>query len=59
MERQKMITELLENIKLMNAWNVETGALTQTNLDKIVAETKTRYNKMSDLQLQNMCMINF
>lgn len=59
MDRQEMIEMLVDNLKRMNHYKVQSGEVTQERLDAFIAEQRERYEAMSDVQLRNMIVINF
>jgi hypothetical protein len=58
-QRQKYIDLLIENLRRMNAPRVASGKATRRELETLCVEQRARYEAMSDLQIQNMIVVNF
>ncbi len=58
MTKQEKIDFLLNNIVDMNKHKVHSGEVSSAELANFVAEQRARYNEMSDLQIDNIMLIN-
>ena len=59
MIRQEMINDLIRNIELMNAHKVEKGTITKHELIDFMVQQRKIYEGKTDMQLKNLCVINF
>jgi len=59
MERKEMIDLLIENLRVVNAPQIEAGLYLKEEFEKFIEQQEKRYEKMSDLQLKNIMAINF
>lgn len=58
MTREQKINFLLNNLVDMNQPKVHSGEVSAAELANFIAEQRERYNAMSDLQIDNMMLIN-
>ena len=58
MEREEIIDHLMENTYFMNYHMVENGERTQEEHDDLMDDQRVEYEKMSDMQLQNIMVMN-
>lgn len=59
MPRTEMIKMLLDNLYRMNECRIASGDENYDSIRAFVAEERERYEKMSDMQLRNLIVINF
>lgn len=57
--RETMVEMLCENLRVINAHRIDSGANTQEELDELVTSERARYKAMSDRELSNMIALNF
>jgi len=59
MTRDEMIDHLVKNLEFMNLHRIgKEPGLTRDSLDQLKIDERERFEKMSDMQLKNMVLIN-